>query len=213
MGAFEEQLDLEVADGEVVAVLGPNGSGKSTLLRALAGLQPLTGGRIVARRPRPRRSGAERARPARETTVRHGVPGIPAFPSPHRLGQRGLRLRSRGRSKADANRRALPWLDRMELADTSAGQAPRALRWPGPAGGPGPGAGHRTEAAPARRAHGRPRRRCHGDRSGTSSGATSASSAGRASWSPTTPSTRPPSPIGWSSSRPGGWCNRAPWKR
>ena len=47
MGTFEERLDLEVADGEVVAVLGPNGSGKSTLLRALAGLQPLSGGRIV----------------------------------------------------------------------------------------------------------------------------------------------------------------------
>jgi molybdate transport system ATP-binding protein len=31
-------VDLEVADGEVLAVLGPNGAGKSTLLRVLAGL-------------------------------------------------------------------------------------------------------------------------------------------------------------------------------
>jgi molybdate transport system ATP-binding protein len=36
-----------VASGEVLALLGPNGSGKSTTLRALMGLLPLTGGRVV----------------------------------------------------------------------------------------------------------------------------------------------------------------------
>jgi len=36
-----------VASGEVLALLGPNGSGKSTILRALVGLLPLAGGRIV----------------------------------------------------------------------------------------------------------------------------------------------------------------------
>jgi thiamine transport system ATP-binding protein len=41
-----DRLDLEAADGEVVAVLGPSGCGKSTLLRAIAGLEPLVGGTI-----------------------------------------------------------------------------------------------------------------------------------------------------------------------
>ena len=36
-------LDLDVADGEIVALLGTNGAGKSTLLKAICGLIPSTG--------------------------------------------------------------------------------------------------------------------------------------------------------------------------
>lgn len=39
-------MDLEIRNGEFVAVVGPSGSGKSTTLRMVAGLEKLTGGEI-----------------------------------------------------------------------------------------------------------------------------------------------------------------------
>jgi ABC-type Fe3+/spermidine/putrescine transport system ATPase subunit len=39
-------VDLDVADGELVVLMGPNGSGKTTLLRCLVGLERPTGGSI-----------------------------------------------------------------------------------------------------------------------------------------------------------------------
>lgn len=42
-----DHADLEVGDGERVALLGPSGSGKSTLLRGVAGLETPVSGRIT----------------------------------------------------------------------------------------------------------------------------------------------------------------------
>jgi multiple sugar transport system ATP-binding protein len=42
-----DDLDLEVAAGEFLAVVGPSGCGKSTLMRIVAGIEPLTAGSVV----------------------------------------------------------------------------------------------------------------------------------------------------------------------
>ena len=41
------ELNLEIADGELLVLVGPSGSGKSTALRMLAGLEPLDEGKIL----------------------------------------------------------------------------------------------------------------------------------------------------------------------
>ncbi|HWS49564.1 MAG TPA: ABC transporter ATP-binding protein [Microbacterium sp.] len=44
---FSVDVAVQVAAGEIVAVMGPSGAGKSTILQALAGLQKLTAGEIA----------------------------------------------------------------------------------------------------------------------------------------------------------------------
>lgn len=38
---------IRVAAGEIVVILGPNGAGKSSLIKAIAGLVPISGGRVT----------------------------------------------------------------------------------------------------------------------------------------------------------------------
>src|SRR5712692_3582373 len=60
-GRFEvlHDVDLEVGDNEIVALLGHNGAGKSTLLRATYGLLPAWGGHVLFNGRDPTQSPAE----------------------------------------------------------------------------------------------------------------------------------------------------------
>jgi zinc/manganese transport system ATP-binding protein len=57
-----ENLDLDIAPGECMAVLGPNGAGKITLLKVLLGLLPLSAGTVTIDGRHP---GAATRRPVR----------------------------------------------------------------------------------------------------------------------------------------------------
>jgi branched-chain amino acid transport system ATP-binding protein len=63
-------VDLEIAPGELVALVGANGAGKTTLLRAISGVQPASGGRI-------RHKGEDITALAPEARVRRGIAQVP----------------------------------------------------------------------------------------------------------------------------------------
>ncbi|WP_067568817.1 ABC transporter ATP-binding protein [Nocardia acidivorans] len=122
---FRLDIALTVEPGEVVALLGPNGAGKSTALRALAGLLPLTGGRIsvsdqVWDEP-----------PAVFVPAEHRQVGVVfqdylLFQHLSALENVAFGLRARGVRRADARTRAAEWLDRVGLTER-AHATPRAL--------------------------------------------------------------------------------------
>lgn len=124
--AFTLCLDLGVTDGEVVAVLGPNGSGKTTLLRALAGLQPLSAGRIVLDGSILDDPSAKVLVPPEQRPCAMVFQDYLLFPHLTAVANVAFGLRSCGVPRAEAERRALAWLDRMGLAD-KAGSKPAQL--------------------------------------------------------------------------------------
>lgn len=119
-GAFRLDVALSVAPGEVVALLGPNGAGKTTALRALAGLTPLTGGRLRLDGTALERTPPE-ARPVGVVFQDYLL-----FPHLTALDNVAFGPRCHGATKAEARAQAAEWLDRLGLADR-AGAKPRKL--------------------------------------------------------------------------------------
>jgi len=116
-GRVEAALTAE--PGEVVAVVGPNGAGKSSLVRALAGLVPAEG--------HARLDGRDLLTlPARERSIGLVFQGQLLFPHLTALGNVAFGPRARGVNRADAEQRALAWLDRCGIADL-AHRKPREL--------------------------------------------------------------------------------------
>ncbi|MFE8955546.1 ABC transporter ATP-binding protein [Streptomyces althioticus] len=110
-GSFRLDIALTAAPGDVVALLGPNGAGKSTALRALAGLAPLTDGRL-------RLDGTDLARtPPESRPVGVVFQDYLLFPHLSALDNVAFGPRCRGAGKSEARNRAAAWLERMGLAE------------------------------------------------------------------------------------------------
>jgi len=119
-------LELQVAAGEIVAVMGESGSGKSTLLHILGGLDRPTSGTVrIGDRDVFAMDDAELARFRNQTVgfvfqFHHLLPEFTA------LENVTMPARIQGRNEADASERAHKLLDLLGLADRAT-QRPATL--------------------------------------------------------------------------------------
>ncbi|HEV2934013.1 MAG TPA: ABC transporter ATP-binding protein, partial [Streptosporangiaceae bacterium] len=115
-----DEIDLEVAQGETVAVMGPSGCGKSTLLHLLGGLERPSAGEIELAGNRVDQMGERALARLRRTAI-----GF-VFQAFHLMDELTARENVElpallaGRSPRAARRRAAGLLDRVGLADRAA---------------------------------------------------------------------------------------------
>jgi polar amino acid transport system ATP-binding protein len=115
-------VDMDVAAGEVVAVIGPSGSGKTTLLRCINHLQAPSAGRVLIDGV-PIADPGGREPTAKELAVLRRRVGMvfQAFNLfPHLTALENVTLaqmHALGRSKEDSDRRGVELLDRVGLAE------------------------------------------------------------------------------------------------
>ncbi len=113
-------VDLEVENGQMVAVLGPSGSGKTTLLRVAAGLERPESGDVLLDGTSVLGVPPER----RDMTVVFQKPHL--FPHLSVLDNVAFADRLRGRSRSRSRATAQRYLDLVHLADLG-GRRPRQL--------------------------------------------------------------------------------------
>ena len=116
-GSFTLTVTLAAAPGQVLGVLGPNGAGKSTLLSAVAGLTPISAGRIIL---------AGQVMDDAETGTFVEASGRPVgfvfqnyrlFPHLTVAENVAFSPRARGMGRQAARSAASHWLGRLGLAD------------------------------------------------------------------------------------------------
>jgi len=112
---FDLDVPLSVASGQTMAIMGPSGAGKSTLLDALAGLVPLSDGRIVLDEDEVSTPRFQVA-PARRGTV---LLGQDPHLFPHLSARENVAFgpRAAGTPERVARSLAQDWLGRVGLAD------------------------------------------------------------------------------------------------
>jgi thiamine transport system ATP-binding protein len=122
-----DHVSLDVATGEIVALLGPSGSGKSTLLRVIAGLHVPDGGRVCW-------DGEDLAGvPPHRRGIGLVFQDLQLFPHKDVAGNVAFGMRMRGTARAVIERRVaellalvgLPGFERRRVTTLSGGEAQR----------------------------------------------------------------------------------------
>ena len=80
-------INLEVPQGEFVALMGPSGSGKTTLLNLIAGIDRVTSGRVAGRGHRPHAAVRRRAGQVAQPQHRIHLPVLQPHSRAERRGE------------------------------------------------------------------------------------------------------------------------------
>ena len=124
--SFELEMAVQVAAGQVLAVVGPNGAGKTTLLRALAGLEPLSAGRVMVGGAVLEDVATGLRIPPERRPVGYVFQDYRLFPHLSALDNVAFGLRATGTGRTAARAAAASWLAQVGLAEL-AQRRPAAL--------------------------------------------------------------------------------------
>ena len=141
-----DDVSLDVRSGELIALLGSSGCGKTTLLRAIAGLSPPSGGRILFD-DQDMTNLPTRLRPIGMVFQSYSL-----FPNMTVRQNIGFPLTVRGQNPKTIARRVDELLHLIGLTEWGRPSLDAALGRPAAAHRPGAGAGPGPRRAPARRA-------------------------------------------------------------
>jgi molybdate transport system ATP-binding protein len=125
-GGFTLAVSLAAAAGQVLGVLGPNGAGKSTLLSTVAGLTPISAGRITLAGQVMDDADAGTFVEASRRPVGFVFQNYRLFPHLTVAGNVAFSPRARGLGRQAARSAAGHWLGRLGLTDL-AGRKPDQL--------------------------------------------------------------------------------------
>ena len=106
-----ERVNFTIEAGEFVAIMGPSGCGKTTTLRMLAGLEAPSEGEVLMD------GRVMNDVPAHDRDTPLVWQSLALFPFLNARENVEFGLQMRGVSASERRRRALEWLDRMEIAE------------------------------------------------------------------------------------------------